>query len=199
MDCIDWIHMLVSQALVVASGGATTLIVNNMFAKYWHKEYISPYVVWGVAAVVVGAVLLAAFAPSANDLDLEHVLRLAQAPFFIAYVIVIFFCIASTLSLIASSWFFKSRRKALMGLLKPMRQELQLQHQHQRLREKHMWRRMQLIRSALTNVLAESEPGKLSSKTLTKTKFPVVIVMLAHAVRAQILEILNQRSNYKRE
>lgn len=29
-----------TQALVVASGGATTLVVNNFFAKYWHREVL---------------------------------------------------------------------------------------------------------------------------------------------------------------
>lgn len=148
------------QALVVASGGATTLIVNNLFAKYWHREVLGRWVVWGVTSVVIGATILAVFAPASKDLSLDDIMDLAKSPYFIAYVVLIFVCICTTLSLIASSWFYRGRRNALMKMFKPMREELVWQAEQQRVRERHMWRRMQLMRSALGAVLTGQEPDE---------------------------------------
>lgn len=159
------------QALVVASGGATTLIVNNIFAKYWHKEHLSSFVIWGVASVVLGATLLAIFAPVTKDQDLDGIMHLAQSSYFIAYIVVIFFSICGTLSLIASSWFYRGRRKALMALLKPMQEDLDRRADQQRVREKHMWRRMQLMRTAMGAILTGKGPNHERSYTSMSESF----------------------------
>ena len=52
-----------SQGVVAACGGATTLIVNNLFAKFWIGEALGGNVLYGVSFVVLGAMLLGISTP----------------------------------------------------------------------------------------------------------------------------------------
>jgi hypothetical protein len=119
-----------SQAVVVACGGATTLIVNNLFAKYWHGEYLGDLVVYGVGFVVVGAILLAvgAVPPQTHGPPINASCKcvepytssdsccrpfpyglydFASSPYFVAYCAVLIITITVSLGFIASSSLFK--------------------------------------------------------------------------------------------
>ena len=77
------------QALVAAVGGATTLSVNILFAKFWHKEKLYNLDLLGVALIVVGAVIIAAIAPASKEYTLSELLQYSKATPFVLYIVVL--------------------------------------------------------------------------------------------------------------
>jgi uncharacterized membrane protein len=68
---------LATQAIVAALGGATTLAVNVILAKWWHNEELNQIDLIGVCLIIAGAVGIAFGSPAAEEYTLDDLLELA--------------------------------------------------------------------------------------------------------------------------
>ena len=98
------------QALVTAVGGATTLLVNILFAKYWHNEQLYSLDLVGVMLIITGAVVVAAVAHPSKDYTLQQLLSFSQATPFVTYMFVLCAIILSLLARVANSYLYKVRK-----------------------------------------------------------------------------------------
>ena len=78
-----------SQAVVAAAGGATTLSVNILFAKFWHKEKLYNLDLLGVFFIILGAIIVASIAPASKDYTLDDLLSFAAATPFVIYIVIL--------------------------------------------------------------------------------------------------------------
>jgi hypothetical protein len=111
---------IAEQSLVTALGGATTLVVNVLLAKYWQQETLDPFDILGVGMIVSGAVIISVVSPHSETYTLEELVSFSSAPGFIIYLILTVVIIIILMTSIATSWFYKVKGKIINGFLRPL-------------------------------------------------------------------------------
>jgi hypothetical protein len=124
-----------SQSLVSALGGGTTLICNVVAANYFNKERFYRTDIYGVLAVVSGAVTFAITTPSQPRCNLDELRRNFAKPNFVIYATFVLVAVALLLSTIASNFFYRWRARLTEAMLRPvvLKVEAALRSQAQRI------------------------------------------------------------------
>jgi multidrug transporter EmrE-like cation transporter len=108
------------QSLVTAIGGASTLVANLFISHYWLKETLSNLDLIGVAFICIGAAGIASIAPAGENYELQQLEKLAAAPKFITYLVVLCGVICALFSSIANSKVYKWRTRITESILRPI-------------------------------------------------------------------------------
>jgi len=111
---------LANQALVTATGGATTMIANVFIARFWLKETLSWLDVLGTFLIIGGAVTIASIQPVSQDYTLDQLLEFAKSKIFITYMIVLLTVIGILIAGIANTNFYYFRKRFTYIIVSPL-------------------------------------------------------------------------------
>jgi hypothetical protein len=75
-----------TQSLVVAAGGATTLVSNCLIARFWHHDELDNLSIFGVLSIMCGSILFAVYAPPAQYYELETLEKHFHSVYFLGYI-----------------------------------------------------------------------------------------------------------------
>eukprot|EP00937_MAST-01D_sp_MAST-1D-sp2_P006892 g6892.t1 len=109
-----------SQALCTALGGATTLLVNVVIARYWVKEELTQWDILGAALIIIGAITISVVTPQSESYTLDELLAKASRPAFRVYMGLLALTMVALLASVASSVFYRIRNYMMTGLNKPI-------------------------------------------------------------------------------
>jgi hypothetical protein len=109
-----------SQSLVSAMGGGTTLICNVLAANYFNEEKFYRTDIYGVVAVIAGAVTFAITTPSQPRLNIDELKQSFLHVNFIIYATCVLVTVAVLLSTIASNFFYRWRARFTEAMLRPV-------------------------------------------------------------------------------
>ena len=126
---------LTSQALATALGGATTLWANVAIARFWLKEELNRWDVFGVLGIVTGAVIIASVTPEDGDYTVNDLLKLASSIQFRTYCVFLGLTVCALLASVASSFFYRAREGVILGINRPLVRTIDMMkgHEHEML------------------------------------------------------------------